>query len=221
MAPEFIYAGSVFAVLLAATVVMRAAAEDPIVEPTLLSDDGTACVIRDGELVAADPAALAAGMGMEPSAYALARVIPSEAGGLPRADQIAVAWVVRNGARESGVTVLRKITRATVKLEGERVAGAGDGFFGRQGDPTGGYRYVSSAQDSTEASREIAAAVMDGDIEDPTDGAVNFDAPGAYGVQEGTDEGGADTFAANRRSEGKELADVAGSSGRVRYWRHA
>ncbi len=222
LAPEILGSLAVFAALAIAAVVLAPA--EPITEPTLLSDDGTACVIQDGELRPADPRALAKGMGMDSdgNAYALARVIPSEAGGLPRADQIAVCWVVINHAREVGLSVVDLVTRAKVKdSDGDRVDGAGAGYFGKQGDPAGGYRYVSTAQDSSDESRELAAACLAGDIDDNTDGAVNFDAPGAYGVQDGTDESGADQFAENRRKEGKELAAVAGSSGRVRYWRYA
>lgn len=213
---------AVFAALGLATILLSPG--EPLTEPTLLSDDGTVCVIKDGELQAADPRALAKGMGMDGdgNAYALARVIPSEAGGLSRADQIGVCWTVINHAREAGLSVLDLVTRAKVKdSDGDRVDGAGAGYFGKQGDPAGGYRYVSTAQDSTDDSRELAAACLAGDVEDNTDGAVNFDAPGAYGVQDGTDEGGADTFAANRAKEGKVQAAVAGSSGRVRFWRYA
>lgn len=222
VAPELLVALAVFAAL-AITAVVKSPGE-AITEPTLLSDDGTACVIADGELRPADPRALAVGMGMasDGNAYALARVIESEAGTLERADQIAVCWTVINHAREAGRSVVDLVTRAKVKdSDGDRVDGAGAGFFGKQGDPVGGYRYVSTAQDSSEASRELATACLAGDIDDNTDGAVNFDAPGAYGIQEGTDAGGADTFAENRRKEGKEQVDVPGSSGRVRFWRRA
>jgi hypothetical protein len=213
---------AVFLALAVAAVVMSPG--DPLTEPTLLSDDGTACTINDGELQPADPRALAKGMGMDAdgNAYALARVIESEAGTLGRADQIGVAWTVINHARESGHSVVDLVTRAKVKdTDGDRVDGAGAGYFGSQGNPIGGYRYVSTAQDSSDGSRALAQACFSGDIEDNTGGAVNFDAPGAYGAQEGTEAGGADTFAANRQKEGKEQVDVPGSSGRVRFWRYA
>jgi len=222
LAPEILASLAIFAALALAIVATSPGA--PLTEPTLLSDDGTACVIQDGELRPADPRALAKGMGMDAdgNAYALARVIPSEAGGLSRADQIGVCWTVINHARESGRSVVDLVTRAKVKdSDGDRVDGAGAGYFGKQGDPVGGYRYVSTAQDSTDESRELAAGCLAGDIDDNTDGAVNFDAPGAYGVQEGTDESGADEFAANRKKEGKEQVEVPGSSGRVRFWRYA
>lgn len=222
LAPEILASLGVFLAL--GLAIVLASPGEPLTEPTLLSDDGTACVIQGEELRPADPRALAKGMGMDSdgNAYALSRVIPSEAGGLSRADQIGVCWTVINHAREVGRSVLDLVTRARVKdTDGDHVDGAGAGYFGKQGDPVGGYRYVSTAQDSTEDSRELAAGCWSGDIEDNTGGAVNFDAPGAYGVQEGTDESGADEFAANRRKEGKELVDVPGSSGRVRFWRYA
>jgi hypothetical protein len=74
-------------------------------------------------------------MNMEIDHYALARVNASEAGSLPFIGQVAVAWVVRNNAAKSGRPIWRTIVKATVKVDGDRVPGLGDGFFGRQGDP--------------------------------------------------------------------------------------
>lgn len=219
MLPEVMIAVAVFGALALAVVVTSPG--EPISEPTLLSDDGTVVVIRDGELQPADPTALAKGMGMDPGAYALARVIESEGSGLPRNAQVGIAWTVLNHAREAGLSVVDLVTRAKIKQDGDRVDGAGAGYFGKQGDPAGGYRFVTSAQDSTEDSRAIAQAVADGDEDDITGGAVNFDSPQSYGAQDGTEEGGGDTFAENRKKEGKVEVDLPGvSSSRVRFWRY-
>lgn len=192
-----------------------------LAEPTELDEDGVVCVRNDQlELVQANPAALARGRGVaDVNAYALARVIRSEVGSLPWIAQVGVAWTVLNHARDAGRSVLAVVTRATLK-SGDAV---GDGFFGRQGSPTGGYRYVASSQDPTDDDLATAAGVLSGDIADWTGGAVNFDSPASYGAQEGTDESGADDFATNRTNEGKvEVPNPAGvSSNQIRFWRYA
>lgn len=190
-----------------------------LAEPTQIDDDGVVCVANDaGELVQADPEALARGAGMDANAYAAARVIESEAGGQPFIAQVGVCWTIVNHARAQGRSVLAVVTRAT--LHKGKDDGVGDGFFGRQGSPTGGYRYVASSRDTTQDARDIATAVLAGDIADPTGGALNFDAPGAYGIQDGTTAAGADAFAAARQAEGKELFQLAGAPA-IRFWRPA
>lgn len=215
MGPEVAFFGLVILGLAAASVFQ--AVGPTLAEPTEIDDDGVVCVRNElGELVQADPAALARGARMDPNAYAAARVIESEAGGQPWIGQVGVCWTLVNHARDVGRSVLGVVTRATLK-SGDAV---GDGFFGRQGNPRGGYRYVASSQDPSDDAKQTAAAVLAGQIDDPTGGAVNFDAPGAYGAQEGTDAGGADTFAENRRAEGKEPFELPGV-GAIRFWRPA
>jgi len=214
-APEYVFFGVTVAALALMAFVQSPAAA--LLEPTQLNADGVCCTERDGELVPADPLELAAGAGMDASAYALARVIASEARDLPWIAQIGIAWTTLNHARKSGRSVLQVVTRAT--LHRGTVDGAGDGYFGRQGNPTGGYRYVASSQDTTPDIRTTAAAVYGGDIDDPTGGALNFDSPASYGVQAGTEEGGAAEFADNRESEGKRLLILPGTNGnRIRFW---
>jgi hypothetical protein len=212
--PEYIYFAVVVTGLAVATFVMAPKAQ--LLEPTILDGDGVVCTLVDGELVQADPAELAAGYNMDPNAYALARVLASEAGNLPWIAQIGVGWTVVNHARKTGHSVLAVVTAATLKGSDGAV---GDGFFGRQGSPTGGYRYVASSQDTTDDFRSTAESILGGDIDDPTGGALNFDSPGSYGIQAGTDESGGDTFASNREAEGKKLLVLPGTSeNQIRFW---
>lgn len=216
--PAYVVAGLVAAALVVGVLLTGPAAEDVVTEPTLLDPDGVVCTFKDGVYVPCDPAGLAKGMDMEPSAYALARVIVSEASSIPWIGQVGVAWTVRNHAAKIGRSVLDVVTRARIKKE----PGTGDGFFGRQGDPTGGYRYVASSRDTNDDARETARAVMAGEIDDPTGGALNFDSPQSYGKQAGTEASGAEEFAENRRSEGKELVTLEGvAPNRLRFWRPA
>jgi hypothetical protein len=213
MSPEVAYFGVVVGGLGVLTFASSPSSE--LQEPTDLDDDGRACTELGGELVPADPAALAKGMGVEPAVLALARVIESEAGGLPWIAQIGVAWTVVNHARAVGRSVLAVIVRSRLG----KADGTGDGFFGRQGNARGGYRYVASSKNSTADSRATAEAVIGGDIDDPTGGAVNFDSPQSYGVQEGTEASGADEFADNRASEGKRKLVLPGTNeNRIRFW---
>lgn len=214
VAPEFIYFAVVVTGLAVATFV--AAPKAQLLEPTIIDGDGVVCTLVDGELVQADPAELAAGFNMDPNAYALARVLASEAGDLPWIAQIGVGWTVVNHARKSGHSVLAVVTAATLKSSDGAV---GDGFFGRQGSPTGGYRYVASSQDTNDDLRSTAESILGGDIADPTGGALNFDSPQSYGAQAGTDAGGAGAFASDRESEGKKLLVLPGTNeNRIRFW---
>lgn len=220
MSPEYIFAGVVGVFLVGAVVFNTATASDPIAEPTEINDEGVCCTSVDGVLVPADPEGLARGRGVSPDVYALARVIESEASGLPWIGQVGVAWVVRNVAAKKGRTILRTVTRAT--LEHGKTDGTGDGFFGRQGDSIGGYRFVASSKDPPDDVIETATAVASGDVDDPTGGALNFDSPQSYGKQAGTSADGADAFATSREGEGKELVTLPGvSESRLRFWRPA
>jgi hypothetical protein len=217
MTPEVVFAGVVFAALAAATIFQTVGPE--LLEPTTLDTEGVACTEVDGELVPADPAQLARGAHLDPNVLALARVLVSEAGDLPEIAQTGVGWTVVNHARKSGRSVLSVITAAKIKSGDTHVDGTGAGYFGSQGNPVGGYRYVASSRNSTDDSRALAAAIYAGDVEDPTGGALNFDSPNSYGAQAGTTAAGADAFAAKREAEGKTKVVLEGTSeSQIRFW---
>lgn len=154
----------------------------------------------DGSVVPADIQGLADAAGYDVPVYALARVGASEAGGQKKVAKAGVMWVVMNEASRRGTDVLSVIL--------------GDASsFGAQG--TGGRHFVSSSHDPQTIDLATAQGVVDGSIDDPTGGAVNFDSPGAY-----SDPSKADTFAANRESEGKELVLLDGVPEKTfRFWR--
>jgi hypothetical protein len=156
----------------------------------------------DGSVVPADVQGLADAAGYDVAVYALARVGASEAGGQKKIAKAGVMWVVMNEANRRSVNVLDVIL--------------GDASsFGPQG--TGGRHFVSSSHDPQTIDFVTAQGVSDGSIDDPTGGALNFDSPGAY-----SDAAKADTFAANRASEGKELVLLEGVAEKTfRFWRPA
>lgn len=189
--------------------------QENVSEPTKLAGpDGKGIVTVDG--VPADPFALARGMGVEANRYALARMINSEFSRY-RDARIACAWCARNEASARGVSILALLVRQRVKVDGVRVPGDGDGFFGQQSG-----RYASTAQDTTADALEIAEGVITGELEDPTDGARQFDSPGAFGVQAGTSIDDADKVAQSRIAAGNEAVYLPGvPASYARFWRPA
>lgn len=192
----------------------------PLREPTSLLDDGTVTV--DGS-TPADPLGLAAGRGVDPSVYALARTLHSEQAGGPRIAREGIAWAIVNEARHVGKTVLALVTRAgrSPKLpDGTRGPWVphptGNGHFGRQNQG----RYAATSRDADDEAYEIAAGVLGGDIEDPTGGARQFDDVAAFGAQAGTTAADADKVAADRIAAGNELVQLPGAPS-LRFWRPA
>jgi hypothetical protein len=106
-------------------------------------------------------------------AYALARMIRSEAGSQNGTHKIAVAWVARNDARSHGWSLLFTLSYDRNDKGGK--------LFGTQA----GGRY-STARDPYEDDLKVAEAVLSGDADDPTGGAVKFVHISAFGVQAGT-----------------------------------
>lgn len=173
-------------------------------EPTHLLPDGTVSV--DGQSPA-DPRGLAFGLDMTDDAYSLARMVASEAGGLPEIAQIAVAWATKNYVRARGRSFVGVLTAAT---HGPK------GFFGQQSQG----RYASTARDSTSTSRSIAESVIRGSVTDPTDGAQQWDSPRAYKDWDGNSSARAEQVAASRMNDGDELVTVPGvDASIIRFWR--
>jgi hypothetical protein len=181
-------------------------------QPTMLNSDGT--VTTDG-INPAPPDALARGIGVEPNRYAMARAIVSEVGNLPLAAQVGVGWAIRNMAAHQGVSILRLVTRAQYKDSSGNivVVDGADGFFGQQSQ----HRYCSSAQDADDNALDIADQVISGSIDDPTDGARQWDSPSAF-----SSSGAADKTAASRIAAGNVEVDLPGvSPSQLRFWRPA
>lgn len=179
-------------------------------QPTTLNGDGT--VTTDGE-TPVPPEGLAAGLGLEPNRYAMARAIVSEVGTLPLAAQIGVGWAIRNMAAHRGESVLKLVTRAGSKVGGSWVPNDADGFFGKQNQG----RYCSTSQDADDNAYDIADQVMSSSVDDPTGGARQWDSPNAF-----SSSGAADKTAASRIADGNVEVDIPGvSSSSLRFWRPA
>jgi hypothetical protein len=179
----------------------------PYTQPTTLNGDGV--VTTDGE-TPVPPDALAAALGIEPNRYAMARVIMSEVGGLPVAAWYGVGWAIRNEAAHRGWSVLKLVTRATVKQSDGSIATVDglDGFFGTQP-----HRYCSSAQDATDDAVAVADDVLSGNVDDPTGGARQWDSPNAFAALGETDD------TAKREAAGLHPVYLPGvSSGSLRFW---
>lgn len=179
----------------------------PYSQPTTLNADGV--VTTDGA-TPVDPAALAAAQDLELNRYALARVIMSEVGTLPQIAWYGVAWATRNEASHRGWSVAKLVTRCAVKdSNGDFVSVEGaDGFFGSQR-----HRYCSSAQDATDDSYQVADEVLSGDVDDPTDGARQWDSPNAFAALGEADD------TAKREAAGLRAVALPGvSASSLRFW---
>jgi hypothetical protein len=156
----------------------------------------------DGSVLPPDVQQLADQAGYDPAVYALARVGACEAGGQRQIAKAGVMWVVMNEAA-------RRRSNVVAVILGSAQA------FGPQGQ--GGRGFVSSSHDPQTIDLTTAQGVVDGSIDDPTGGALNFDSPRSY-----ADPSRADTFAANREAEGKELVTLDGvPESTFRFWRPA
>ncbi len=214
-------AGGYIAIVLligGAGLLMLASDVAPISEPTSLDGDGVVCA--NG--VYANPEGLAKGAGVDLNRYALARMVNSEFSRYHLA-RVAAAWACKNEARARGVSIAALLTRQRIIVgyddagKAIREDGPGDGFFHTQRGS-----YASTAQDSTPDAIAIADGVISGSIEDPTDGARQFDSPGAFGIQAGTDAGDVDDVAARRIAAGNELVTLPGvPESYARFWRPA
>lgn len=174
---------------------------DALFGATRLLPDGTVTV--DGE-TPADPAALAAGAGVSLDAYALARMIASEAGGQRQVAQEAVGMVAFNYAGDKGQSISSLLLHATR---------AGNGFFGKQAQG----RYAATSRDPSAAQLDLAARIVAGEVADPTGGARQWDSPRAY-----ENPSDADVTAAKRYAAGNELVILAGvPASTFRFWRPA
>jgi len=115
------------------------------------------------------------GRDVDLDAYALARMLRSEAGSRSVEEKIALAWVARNDARELDRDVIETLT-----LRRDRTM---RGLFGQQAAGAGRY---ATTRDPYEGDLAIAEAVLFGRVPDPTGGAVKFVHEKSFGVQPGT-----------------------------------
>jgi hypothetical protein len=169
--------------------------------------------------VEADPQALASAAGVSANVYSLASLGQSEGGGSSPL-RIAVMWAARNQAERVGVSIFKLVTRAGRKNRDtkEFEHHPSSGYFGPQ---NAGPRYASTRTAPSPAAIDEAAQVLAGDIEDPTTGATQWDAPkvqdkllaaGVEGYKLSADE------LAKRRSQSSIEVWIPGITS-TRFWR--
>lgn len=152
----------------------------------------------------AEPITLADADGVDLDTYALARMVQSEAGGLPSSGMLGVAFAALNYAAKAGKSISEVLLHAS---------GAANGYFGQQAQG----RYAATSRDPGQAAYDAAIAAIGGRTADPTGGADQWDSPWAY-----SDPAKADSVAQARMSAGKVkviLSDVP--ERKLRFWRKA
>jgi hypothetical protein len=157
------------------------------------------------------PADLAAAASLDIEVYSLARVIASEEGLSSTATQAAVGWAVKNHADASGKTLTSLLTYAKLP--------AHSGSYGTQRNIekgtvgfNGSDRYASTANDPYQGHVQIATGILDGSIEDLTQGSDQFDRPSG--------ETNPDAVAASRIASGSEEVDLSEFvDGGIRFWK--
>lgn len=155
-------------------------------------------VNADPELLRAEAAATL-GREVTLEAYALARMLRSEGGKGSPAEKQARAHVALNDAAAHDWSIVHTI------------AGP-DGLFGQQR----GWRYASGS-DPYENDLAVAEAVLEGELEDNTGGAVKFVDIDSFGVQPGT--GSYFDLVERWAKEGLEPYTVEGTSDHFRVFR--
>lgn len=182
-------------------------AVESIMLKTKLTPDGT--VSLDGK-TPADPAVLAEAAGLDLDTYALARMIMSEAGGLPEQAKLGVGFAALTYASDHNRTITAQLLRAD---------GAANGYFGRQDQG----RYASTSQDPNPAAVAAAQLVTGGATEDPTGGADQWDSPWSYKDNPNTGETAAEKaarVAQSRLDAGKQMVVIGSVPERkLRFWR--
>lgn len=166
-------------------------------------------------VVNASPQALADSTSYDLETYSLARAISSEEGRSNDDTKLAIGWAIKNRADAGGGSITALVTHAKVSSH--------SGFYGTQrnidpsqgGGPSGpSDRYCATGSDPYDGDAQIALAIQNGTLPDPTGGAQYFD--------RSADDDNADEVATNRANAGLVLADVDGdvASG-LEFWRPA
>jgi hypothetical protein len=160
-------------------------------------------------VVSCDPQSLADSTVYDLETYSLARAISSEEGRSSDFVQLCTGWAIKNRANASSGSVTSLVTKA--KYSGH------SGSYGTQrnieaGTPgyNGSDRYCSTANDPYDGHAQIALAIQNGTLQDPTGGAQYFDRPAG--------DDNADQTAANRAASGLVLADIPGLPSSIRFW---
>ena len=160
-------------------------------------------------VVAVAPQDLADQTSYDLETYSLARAISSEEGGGSDFLKLCVGWAIRNRANAGGGSITSLITHAKYAPH--------SGLYGTQrnieaGTPgyNGSDRYCASGLDPYNGDAQIALAIQNGTLADPTGGAQYFDRP--------AHDDNAEQTAANRAAAGLVLAQIDGIPSSIRFW---
>lgn len=189
-----------------------------------LIDDGVDLVTRGQRLTSApydtttgvvpgNPQDLADQTTYDLETYSLARAISSEEGRANDDTKLAIGWAIKNRADASSGSITSLVTHAKEPTH--------SGFYGTQRNidsNTAGYngsdRYCSTGNDPYDGDAQIALAIQNGTLPDPTGGAVYFD--------RSAQDDNAAQVAANRTAAGLVLAAVGGDvDPAIEFWRPA
>ena len=127
-------------------------------------------VLNAQKFVAADPKGLAVNAGVSLDVYALASAMQSEESS--DAGRKAVGCAIRNAAKRSRISVAAKLLAAVKK--GKRYPS--HGYFGSQEAPG---KWAATSKPPTAKTLQMAADILANRVSDPTQGAVQWDAPEA------------------------------------------
>jgi len=160
-------------------------------------------------VVPGDPQSLADSTTLDLESYSLARAISSEEGRSDDGTKLAVGWAIKNRADASSGSITSLVTKAKEPSH--------SGYYGTQRNidsSTAGYngsdRYCSTGNDPYDGDGQIALAIQNGQLPDPTGGAQYFDVP-AF-------DDDSDQVAANRAASGLVQVDVPGARSGLRFW---
>ena len=160
-------------------------------------------------VVNANPQALADSTTYDLETYALARAIASEEGDGSDFLQICVGWAIKNRADAGSGSIAQLVTHAKYSPH--------SGYFGTQRNieaGTPGYgasdRYCATGLDPYDGHAQIALAIQNGTLPDPTGGAQYFDRPAHDDNPERT--------AANRAKDGLVVYAIDGLPSSIRFW---
>jgi hypothetical protein len=181
-------------------------------------EDGVRHEVDATGWVSVDPHVLALKAGCSDNVYALASCMQSEGGG-NRLLRIAVGWCARNMADRRAISVFKLLTRAGKKDKATGTFGVhpSNGFYGPQNV---GPRYASTRLAPSKEAIKDAADVLADDVDDPTNGANQWDAPGVQdsflnkvaGYSKSAEE------VARERTKSSDLVMVPGITS-TRFWR--
>jgi hypothetical protein len=160
------------------------------------------------------PSDLAAADGVDVEVESLARVGQSEESST--AGRTAVMWACKNMAAKRGLTITALVTNA--KHKEKHTDEDGKVTYGPNSitpDYHGLYtmdlvgKYCSTWRTPTQETLQLAKDILAGNIDDPTEGATKWDAPGLLS--------NADDIAARREQEGLRLVLIPGVD-KTRFW---